>query len=137
MTSILDNTDREDSTVGQCSLGLECSKLWICDSIPLCCCLFTRIQPFSNPMDWVSQAPLSMALPRQEYWAGLPLPSPISKQDQSTENMNLCSPLPLLGACYPLGTAPLQLHAGWFCVRPDAYTIWGVLFKKKNKNMNS
>ena len=46
--------------------------------------------------------------------------------------MGLCSPLPLLGACYPLETAPLQLHAGWFCVRPDACTIWGVLFKKKN-----
>ena len=27
VTSILDNTDREHSTVGQCSLGLDCSKL--------------------------------------------------------------------------------------------------------------
>ena len=46
--------------------------------------------------------------------------------------MGLCPPLPLLGACYPLGAATLQLHAGWFCVRPDACTIWGGLFKKKN-----
>ena len=30
-----------------------------------------------NPMDWVAyQAPLSTGFSRQEYWSGLPFPSP-------------------------------------------------------------
>ena len=29
-----------------------------------------------DPMDYNQEAPLSMGLPRQEYWSGLPLPSP-------------------------------------------------------------
>ena len=30
----------------------------------------------SNPMDGSPQAPLSMGFSRQEYWSGVPLPSP-------------------------------------------------------------
>ena len=29
-----------------------------------------------DPMDNSPQAPLSMGFPRQEYWSGLPVPSP-------------------------------------------------------------
>ena len=30
-----------------------------------------------NPMDYIAcQTPLSMGFPRQEYWSGLPFPSP-------------------------------------------------------------
>jgi len=29
-----------------------------------------------NPMDWSHQTPLSMGFSRQEYWGGLPFPSP-------------------------------------------------------------
>ena len=29
-----------------------------------------------DPMDWSRQAPLSMGFSRQEYWSGLPFPSP-------------------------------------------------------------
>ena len=32
--------------------------------------------PFANPWTVAIQAPLSMGFPRQEYWSGLPLPSP-------------------------------------------------------------
>ena len=51
-------------------------------SILSCVCVFVA-QPsptFCNPMDWTvvaSQAPLSMEFSRQEYWSGLPFPSPI------------------------------------------------------------
>ena len=31
---------------------------------------------FCDPMDVARQAPLSVGLPRQEYWSGLPFPSP-------------------------------------------------------------
>ena len=30
----------------------------------------------ATPMDCTHQAPLSMGFPRQEYWSGLPFPSP-------------------------------------------------------------
>ena len=36
-------------------------------------------------MDVACQAPLSMRLPRQEYWSGLPFPSPGGLPDLGTE----------------------------------------------------
>ena len=38
--------------------------------------LFSRSQLFATPWTVIHQAPLSMGLPRQEYWSGLPLSSP-------------------------------------------------------------
>ena len=38
--------------------------------------LLSRVQLFFDPMDYSPQAPLFMGFPRQEYWSGLPLPSP-------------------------------------------------------------
>ena len=35
-----------------------------------------RVQHFVTPRIVASQAPLSMGFPRQEYWSGLPFPSP-------------------------------------------------------------
>ena len=41
-----------------------------------CCCLVVKLYPIlCDPMDG-SQALLSMGFPRQEYWSGLPFPSP-------------------------------------------------------------
>ena len=34
------------------------------------------IKPFVSPWTVACQTPLSMGFPRQEYWNGLPLPSP-------------------------------------------------------------
>ena len=36
----------------------------------------SRIQLFVTPWTIAHQAPLSMGFPRQEYWSGLPFPSP-------------------------------------------------------------
>ena len=36
----------------------------------------------SDPITVAYQAPLSMGFPRQEYWSGLPLPSPNSYFDK-------------------------------------------------------
>ena len=38
--------------------------------------LLSRVQLFATPWTIASQAPLSMGLSRQEYWSGLPFPSP-------------------------------------------------------------
>ena len=42
-----------------CTFSVTQSRLTLCD-----------------PMDCTCQAPLSVGFPRQEYWSGLPFPSP-------------------------------------------------------------
>ena len=39
-----------------------------------------------NPMDLACQAPLPVGFPRQEYWSGLPFPSPEDFPDPGTES---------------------------------------------------
>ena len=38
--------------------------------------LFSRVRLFATPWTVACQAPLSMGFSRQEYWSGLPFPSP-------------------------------------------------------------
>ena len=45
---------------------------------------------FATP--WTHQAPLSMGFPRQEYWSGLPFPSPEDLPEQGTELASPVSP---------------------------------------------
>ena len=42
----------------------------------LCPCVLSHIQPFAIPWTVDCQATVSMGYPRQEYWSGLPFPSP-------------------------------------------------------------
>ena len=39
----------------------------------------------SNSFDYSCQAPLSMGFPRQEYWSGLPFPTPGDLPDPRIE----------------------------------------------------
>ena len=39
-------------------------------------CVFVRVQLFAAPWTGAQQAPLSMEFSRQEYWSGLPFPTP-------------------------------------------------------------
>ena len=45
-------------------------------SLCCCCCVVGKCLSLSDPMDCSPQAPLSMEFSRQEYWSGLPFPSP-------------------------------------------------------------
>ena len=38
--------------------------------------LLSRVRPSATPLTAAHQAPLSMGFSRQEYWSGVPLPSP-------------------------------------------------------------
>ena len=40
------------------------------------CCILSCVQLLATPWTFTHQAPLSMGFPRQEYWSGLPFPSP-------------------------------------------------------------
>ena len=56
-----------------------------------CCCLATQLCPtLFDPMD--HQAPLPVEFFRQEYWRGLPFPSPGDLLDPGMEPLSLVSP---------------------------------------------
>ena len=52
----------------------------------------SHVQLFETPWTVAHQAPLSMGFPRQEYWSGLPLPSPGDLPDPGTKAMFPVSP---------------------------------------------
>ena len=47
--------------------------------------LLSRVRLFASPWTADSQAPLSMGFSRQEYWSGLPFPSPGDLPDSGIE----------------------------------------------------
>ena len=51
---------------------------------------------FVSPETVALQAPQSMGFPRQEYWSGLPFPTPGDLPDPGIEPVSLASP-PLTG----------------------------------------
>ena len=48
----------------------------------------SRVQLFTTPLTVAHQAPLSMGFPRQNYWSGLPFPSPENLPDPGIESMS-------------------------------------------------
>ena len=52
----------------------------------MCACVFSHIQLFATPWTVAHQAPLSMGFSRQEYWSGLPFPSPGDLPDLGIEH---------------------------------------------------
>ena len=54
--------------------------------------LLSRIRLFEIPWTVAHQAPLSMGFSRQEYWSGLPFPSPGELPDPGIEPESLVSP---------------------------------------------
>ena len=52
---------------------------------------FSHVQLFATPWTIVHQVPLSMGFSRQEYWSGLPFPSPGDLPNPRLEPMSLVS----------------------------------------------
>ena len=70
------------------------------ESVPLlldllhivCACMlscFSRVWLFATPWTVAQQAPLSMEFSRQEYWSGLPFPSPVNLLDPGIKPASL------------------------------------------------
>ena len=55
---------------------------------------------FETPWTVALQAPLSMGFPRQEYWSGLPFPSPGDLRDPGVEPTSTVSPALIGGILY-------------------------------------
>ena len=51
-------------------------------------CVLSRVWLFATPWTVACQVPLSMEFSRQEYWRGLPFPSPVSVN--SVQSMEFC-----------------------------------------------
>ena len=49
-------------------------------------CMLSHVQLSATPWTVTRQAPLSMGFSRQEYWSGLPFPTPTSVSDLSVEH---------------------------------------------------
>ena len=43
---------------------------------------FSRVRLCATPQTEAHQAPLSLGFSRQEYWSGLPLPSPTNEREK-------------------------------------------------------
>ena len=78
----------------------------------------SRVQLLTTPWTAAYQAPPSMGFSRQEYWSGVPLPSPIKKPTN-----NKC-----WRGCGEKGTL---LHCWWECklVQPRWRPVWRFLKK--------
>ena len=68
------------------------------------------------------QAPLSMGFPRQEYWTGLPFPSPGDLPDPGTELATLMSPA--------LASRFFATSATWEA-SDDSYIMMSNYFRRK------
>ena len=54
----------------------------ILDRHIVCVCELSRVRLFMTPWTGAHQAPLTMGFSRQEYWNGLPFPSPVDLSNQ-------------------------------------------------------
>ena len=43
---------------------------------------FSRVRLYATPWTAAHQAPLSLGFSRQEYWSGLPFPSPVLESEK-------------------------------------------------------
>ena len=66
---------------------------------------FSRVQLCATPQTVAHQAPPSLGFSRQEYWSGLPFPSPMHESESESEVMSDCS--------RPHGLHPTRLLRPW------------------------
>ena len=94
-------------------------------SLIYCCCWLLAVvyDSFATPWMVVRQAPLSMRFPRQEYWNGLPFPSPGDLPHRELDLVSPASPILAGGLFYhcptwekqdsPGGPVVKTLHFQW------------------------
>ena len=85
--------------------GIHCHyRLCVCVCVHVCVLVVHLFSTLCDPIDYIAcQAPLSMEFSRQEYWSGLPFPSP---GDLSTQGSNPglphCKQIPYHLSCQSL-----------------------------------
>ena len=98
---------------------------WLCMHVVLHC--FSHVWLFVTPIDCSPLAPLSVEFARQEYWSGLPCPSPGDLPDLGTEPNSLMSPA-LAGGFFTTSATrkPVDhIYLGYLCFRPlEIRLLW-------------
>ena len=72
------------------STGVGCHFLLQCMKVKVN--LLSRVQPSATPRTAAYQAPPSMGFSRQEYWSGVPLPSPMTNLDSILKSRDITWP---------------------------------------------
>ena len=65
--------------------GSEDEQVWLQELWKVKMKSLSRVRLFATPWTAASQAPLYMGFSRQQYWSGLPFPSPADLPDPGTE----------------------------------------------------
>ena len=92
----------------------------------MCVCVLSRVQFFVTPRTVVHQAPLSTGFPRQQYWSGLPFPSPGNLPDPGIEPASLTSAA-LVGGFFttePMGKPVIMAP---YKIKKECYLLWSCL----------
>ena len=79
---------------------------------------FSRVQLFATPMDIAHPVHLSVGFSRQEYWSGLPCPSPGNLPEPRTEPTSLMSP---------------TLAGGFFTISATWEAWYGIEIEENNR----
>ena len=90
----------------------------------LCC--FSCLRLFATPWTVACQAPLSMGFSRQEYWSGLPFPSPMSAYSlQICPGCQVLSffSLPIRETCHSVALFQAEVGVIWY--PQGVLTGWG------------
>ena len=89
----------------------------------------SRVQLFATPRTAAYQAPPSMGFSRQEYWSGVPSPSPAIRQFQCLERMREHC-MRNTGGCITSPLQPLGFPLSPPCLIPNK-KIWRLLSPSK------
>ena len=85
--------------------------------------MLSRVRLFATPWTVALQAPLSMGFSKQEYWSGLPFPSPGDLPDPGTEPLSLVSPA-LAGGFFTTSAIWEVGFRWWIAIRhPDIQQV--------------
>ena len=88
----------------------------MCVCVCVCVCMSSCVQPFVIPLTVAHHALLCMNFSRQEYWSGLPFPTPGDLPNPGIEPASLVSPA-LAGEFFTAG-ATLEAQF-WYQIRSD------------------
>ena len=67
------------------------STIWLWDCVCVCARVLSHVPLFATPWTIAHEAALSMEISRQEYWSGLPFPSPEDLPSPGIKPMSLVS----------------------------------------------
>ena len=102
----------------------------------LCCAVLSHVQLFATPWTVAHQAPLSTGFSRQEYWSGLPFPSPGDLPDPGSQPTSLASPALVGGFCTTEPPTHKSIHILQEYKQKGALNAleWWVFERKQMKN---